>query len=584
MGYNRSLRDSDSQFGVPKTQLAVLSIIICLSIDAINPVKIVLHVFPQIAAWHVALLCALLMTYLVVTEVKPLLYFSVKVFFNSILSIVFREVQMIGLENVPQYGPVIFAANHANQFVDGITMLCTCQRTISFMIAEKSWNRPIIGHLAWALGAVPVKRAQDSATSGTGQVMVVGLPFSSGEQDHFSKKMANRENEPKTMLIHGFETCFSSQIKMKDKIRLAGLSSPLAVQQIISDAELRIEVYEPFPPASVEKVSFDILKHVDQGKLYDAVLNKLGTDGCIGIFPEGGSHDRSDLLPLKVGVALIAYEAFDRDGVNIPIVPVGLNYVKATRFGGRAIVEFGAPLFIDPNTLDSFKQGGRAKREVCNNLLSRIQDSMRSVIVTAPDYESLKFVHTCRRLFQQEEMSVAEKQDLARRFSESYRRLKAQSNGNPPKEWADMHDSIVRYQNELEKLGIRDYQVPELKHEEDDTVGDTILRVMRVPFQIMVLLFVMALALVPGLLLNYPVGLMARFRAERRRKKALAESTVKIRGQDVILSEKVMFALLSCHPSGVFMPSFSLVFSIWMVLPLLSVFFQCPYFPMLALG
>ena len=281
MGYNRSLRDSDSQLGVTKTQLAILSIIICLSIDAINPVKILLHVFPQIAAWHVALLCALLMTYLVVTEIKPLLYFSVKVFFNSVLSIVFREVQMIGLENVPQYGPVIFAANHANQFVDGITMLCTCQRTISFMIAEKSWNRPIIGHLAWALGAVPVKRAQDSATSGTGQVMLVGVPFASAEQ-----------NQPKTMLVQGFGTCFSSQIKMKDKIRLAGLSSPFPVQQIISDTEVRIEIYEPFPPPSVEKVSFDILKHVDQGKLYDAVLNKLGVGGCIGIFPEGGSHDR----------------------------------------------------------------------------------------------------------------------------------------------------------------------------------------------------------------------------------------------------------------------------------------------------
>ena len=79
----------------------------------------------------------------------------------------------------------------------------------------------------------------------------------------------------------------------------------------------------------------------------------------------------SDLLPLKVGVALIAYEAFDRDGVNVPIVPVGLSYFNATRFGGRAIVEFGAPLFIDPNTLDSFKEGGKAKREVCNNFLSR---------------------------------------------------------------------------------------------------------------------------------------------------------------------------------------------------------------------
>lgn len=59
----------------------------------------------------------------------------------------------------------------------------------------------------------------------------------------------------------------------------------------------------------------------------------------LGIFPEGGSHDRTDLLPLKVGVALIAYSALEKDGINVPIVPVGLNYFRAHRWRGRAVVE-----------------------------------------------------------------------------------------------------------------------------------------------------------------------------------------------------------------------------------------------------
>eukprot|EP00568_Trieres_chinensis_P011522 CAMPEP_0183315326 /NCGR_PEP_ID=MMETSP0160_2-20130417/51380_1 /TAXON_ID=2839 ORGANISM="Odontella Sinensis, Strain Grunow 1884" /NCGR_SAMPLE_ID=MMETSP0160_2 /ASSEMBLY_ACC=CAM_ASM_000250 /LENGTH=54 /DNA_ID=CAMNT_0025480855 /DNA_START=49 /DNA_END=209 /DNA_ORIENTATION=- len=53
---------------------------------------------------------------------KDLLYFSVKVFFHSILSIFFREIEAVGLDNVPQYGPVIFTTNHANQFIDGVTV------------------------------------------------------------------------------------------------------------------------------------------------------------------------------------------------------------------------------------------------------------------------------------------------------------------------------------------------------------------------------------------------------------------------------------------------------------------------------
>jgi glycerol-3-phosphate O-acyltransferase/dihydroxyacetone phosphate acyltransferase len=424
MGYNRALRDLDGQSDVTKTQLAILCIIICFAIDAINPVKVVLHVFPQIASWHVVILCALLIAYLVVTEIKPLLYFSVKVFFHSILSIVFREVHVIGLENVPQYGPVIFTGNHANQFIDAVTMVCTCQRTISYLVAEKSWNRPIIGHLAWALGAVPVKRAQDSAEVGVGKIRILHMPSdveqlesddtANQSNNHPSKEEKSADvkhttNSPKVMLlVQGFDTLFSSQIQVRDKIRMAGSSTVFTVQSILSDTELYIEILENIPTFPSEPTDFHILKRVDQGEVYAAVLNRLGERGCIGIFPEGGSHDRrlaraadtipdmllnghfltqffwptwiviyftlfvlSDLLPLKVGVALIAYSALERDGVNIPIVPVGLNYFNAHRFRGRAIVEFGAPLFIDPNTLDSFKQGGAAKRQVCTDLLER---------------------------------------------------------------------------------------------------------------------------------------------------------------------------------------------------------------------
>jgi glycerol-3-phosphate O-acyltransferase/dihydroxyacetone phosphate acyltransferase len=367
MGYNRALRDFDGHADVTKTQLAILCIIIYLTVDAINPVKIVLHVFPQIAAWQVVVLCALIMAYLVVTEIKSLLYFTVKVFFHSILSIFFREVHVIGLENVPQYGPVIFTGNHANQFIDAVTMVCTCQRTISYLVAEKSWNRRIIGHLAWALGAVPVKRAQDSAIPGVGQVFI--KPLSPEEQQDNTDKETN--NAPKIMLVQGFKTEFVSQIKVRDKIRFAGTTTGLTVQQIISDTELKVEIVDESIQLPSEQSNFVIFKRVDQGEVYSAVLNRLGENGCIGIFPEGGSHDRSDLLPLKVGVALIAYSALERDGINIPIVPVGLNYFNAHRFRGRAIVEFGAPLFIDPNTLDSFKQGGKVKREVCNDLLER---------------------------------------------------------------------------------------------------------------------------------------------------------------------------------------------------------------------
>ena len=169
-------------------------------------------------------------------------------------------------------------------------------------------------------------------------------------------------------------------------------------------------------------------------QVFEKVLDRLSSGGTIGIFPEGGSHDRTDLLPLKVGVALIAYSALERDGLLIPIVPVGLNYFNAHHFRGRAVIEYGTPTYIDPTTLRAYKQGGAEKRRVCNELLDRIQDSMKSVIVSAPDYETMQMIHTARRLYQEKQLHAQEKQDLSRRFAEAYKLLLLRTEGQPPKE------------------------------------------------------------------------------------------------------------------------------------------------------
>ena len=166
------------------------------------------------------------------------------------------------------------------------------------------------------------------------------------------------------------------------------------------------------------------------------------------IFPEGGSHDRTDLLPLKVGVALIAYSELEKDGINVPIVPVGLNYFRAHRFRGKATVEFGSPTYIDPATLADYKRGGADKRRVCNDLLERIENSMKSVIVSVPDYETMQLIHAARRLYRSDTKNVTaeQRQDMGRRFAEGYKRLLIQTSGNPPQEWVDLQKRILEYQ------------------------------------------------------------------------------------------------------------------------------------------
>ena len=66
--------------------------------------------------------------------------------------------------------------------------------------------------------------------------------------------------------------------------------------------------------------------------------------------------------------------------------------------------------------------------------IRRIQDSMKSVIVSAPDYESMQMIYTARRLYQRGLLLAPAKQDLTRRFAEGYRQLLLQTEGQPPQE------------------------------------------------------------------------------------------------------------------------------------------------------
>jgi glycerol-3-phosphate O-acyltransferase / dihydroxyacetone phosphate acyltransferase len=56
--------------------------------------------------------------------------------------------------------------------------------------------------------------------------------------------------------------------------------------------------------------------HVDQSSMFDTVIQRLYEGGSVGIFPEGGSHDRCDFLPLKPGCAMVCINLQNLSNVN----------------------------------------------------------------------------------------------------------------------------------------------------------------------------------------------------------------------------------------------------------------------------
>lgn len=57
----------------------------------------------------------------------------------------------------------------------------------------------------------------------------------------------------------------------------------------------------------------------------------------------------------QAGVAVIAFGTLEKYGVNVPVVPIGLNYFRAHRFRGRAVVEFGPPVQISEELFELYK-------------------------------------------------------------------------------------------------------------------------------------------------------------------------------------------------------------------------------------
>jgi glycerol-3-phosphate O-acyltransferase / dihydroxyacetone phosphate acyltransferase len=150
-------------------------------------------------------------------------------------------MEVIGRQNIPAHGPIIFTGNHMNQFVDAAVILVTNPHKVGFLVAEKSYNKPLIGHFAKAVGSIPVTRPQDQAEKGIGNVKIVGS------------------------VVAGTGTKFLS-LKKGDKIRPGKNPDGFSIKSITSDTEAVISETND-SAINEEYQTYDILRAVDQSQV-----------------------------------------------------------------------------------------------------------------------------------------------------------------------------------------------------------------------------------------------------------------------------------------------------------------------------
>ncbi|MCG6925355.1 MAG: lysophospholipid acyltransferase family protein [Acidobacteria bacterium] len=231
---------------------------------------------------------------------------------------------------------------------------------------------------------------------------------------------------------------------------------------------------------------------------FERLFAVLGASGAIGIFPEGLSHDASQLARFKTGAARIALGTRERHpGLALRLVPCGLTYMTPQRFRSSVLVQFGPALEIAPPSAAAFRADPRgAARE----LTERMEASLRALTVNAEDWETLRVLDGVRRLYQPPRISLDERVELARRFATHYPSLRHEP------EIERLYGHVADYLDRLGSVGLTDRDLGrELRP------GEGLLRLLRH----LVLVLVWLPAALAGAPVHLPVGLLLGITGER---------------------------------------------------------------------
>ena len=159
--------------------------------------------------------------------------------------------------------------------------------------------------------------------------------------------------------------------------------------------------------------------------MFKEVEKVLGNGGCVGMFPEGGSHDNSDLLPFKAGIAMMTFGTIVRTGQVPVIIPSGLKYFKRQEFRSNCVLEFGRPYKPTTKMIAMYKGG--EKRKAITMMLKDIELRMREVTMTAPSINELQAIYMARNLYLPKNLvgfTDEQENEIYQRFQKGYNAMK----------------------------------------------------------------------------------------------------------------------------------------------------------------
>jgi 1-acyl-sn-glycerol-3-phosphate acyltransferase len=268
-------------------------------------------------------------------------------------SLLFRRVEVAGLERLPRDRPVLLVANHFNGFLDPVLIADALGRLPRFVAKAGLQKIPVAGLLLRSVGVVFVQRRVDTE----GEV----------------------RNEDAFVECH----------------------------------------------------------------------RALARRDLVAIFPEGTTHDRAQIDPLKTGAARIALGARAAGATDVAIVPVGLTFPDKVALRTSALVQFGLPIDLD---VAAPGHAGADDTDAVRQLTAVIDRGLRAVSPDFPDVETALALDQAAQIAlsdaEDPDPSLEARAELARRLGQS-----------APEGQAAVRREVGRYLTTLAGLRLTDADV-----------------------------------------------------------------------------------------------------------------------------
>ena len=122
-------------------------------------------------------------------------------------------------------------------------------------------------------------------------------------------------------------------------------------------------------------------------EVFEDCFKILRSNGTLLIFPEAGHLGVRRLRPLSKGFTRIVFGALEEhEGLDIQIVPLGLNYSNYTDSQSRLIINFGKPIAVRNYT----KLYGENPARAMSQLRSEVQERLEAEIIHIPDEDAAR--------------------------------------------------------------------------------------------------------------------------------------------------------------------------------------------------